>query len=156
MDLYGQEFLEAIIPLLVVFYALTSAANLGAVVYCARRKQFVWMLVWLGVAAGFAAAAVGAWLGRPPAISEAAKHAIDGAMCPASVMIGFFVLLLVLYLGRAFFVRPAVVLPVEMYTPERKAQFLLENAVDQDDYERSAEEVRRMGLDPEAIPHQRP
>src|SRR4051794_34356860 len=30
-------------------------------------------------------------------------------------------------------IRPAVVLPVEVYTPERKAQFLLSNAFDADD-----------------------
>lgn len=53
-------------------------------------------------------------------------------------------------------VRPAAVLPVEIYTPERKAQFLLENAVDEQDYARCVEEVRRMGLDPKKIPHQRP
>ena len=31
-------------------------------------------------------------------------------------------------------IRPAVVLPVEVYTLERKAQFLLSNSVDADDY----------------------
>jgi AbrB family looped-hinge helix DNA binding protein len=52
--------------------------------------------------------------------------------------------------------RPAVVLPVEKYTPERQAEFLLSNAVDADDYARAVEEVRRMGLDPETIPHYKP
>src|SRR5271170_2044016 len=31
-------------------------------------------------------------------------------------------------------IRPAVILPVEVYTPERKAQFILSNAVDATDY----------------------
>jgi AbrB family looped-hinge helix DNA binding protein len=46
--------------------------------------------------------------------------------------------------------------PVEGWSQERKAGFILENAVDSDDYERARAEVRRMGLDPDHIPHQRP
>lgn len=46
-------------------------------------------------------------------------------------------------------IRPAVVLPVESYTPERRAEFLLSNAVDAEDYEAAKREVRAMGLDPE-------
>lgn len=53
-------------------------------------------------------------------------------------------------------IRPAVALPIEIYTPERKAEFLLSNAVDQDEYEEALKEVRQMELDPEAIPHYRP
>ncbi|WP_337287261.1 AbrB/MazE/SpoVT family DNA-binding domain-containing protein [Candidatus Methylomirabilis sp.] len=50
-------------------------------------------------------------------------------------------------------IRPAVVMPIEMYTAERRAEFLLSNAIDAEDYARACEEVRRMGLDPDAIPH---
>lgn len=46
--------------------------------------------------------------------------------------------------------------PVEVYSPERIAEFLLSNAVDADDYAEALEEVRRMGLDPDAIPHLNP
>ena len=53
-------------------------------------------------------------------------------------------------------IRPALVLPVEVYTPERKAQFLLSNAIDAADYAGAVAEVRRMGLDPEKIPHYKP
>lgn len=52
--------------------------------------------------------------------------------------------------------RPAVTLPVEIYSKERRAAFLLENAVDHGDYERAREEVRKMGLDPDTISHERP
>ncbi len=52
--------------------------------------------------------------------------------------------------------RPAAVLPLEIYTPERKAEFLLTNATDSNDYRRAAAEVRRMGLDPAKIPHRKP
>jgi len=45
---------------------------------------------------------------------------------------------------------------VELYTPERKAEFLLTNAVDAADYAAACEEVRKFGLDPDKIPHQRP
>jgi AbrB family looped-hinge helix DNA binding protein len=53
-------------------------------------------------------------------------------------------------------IRPALVLPIEAYTPERKAQFLLSNAVDAADYVGAVKAVRAMGLDPDAIPHYKP
>lgn len=53
-------------------------------------------------------------------------------------------------------IRPAAVVPVETYSPERKATFLLENATDAEDYARAREAVRRMGLDPDALPHEKP
>jgi AbrB family looped-hinge helix DNA binding protein len=53
-------------------------------------------------------------------------------------------------------IRPAVAVPVEIYSPERRAAFLLENAVDAKDYARAAAEVRAMGLDPKTVPHKRP
>lgn len=53
-------------------------------------------------------------------------------------------------------IRPAAVLPVEIYTPERQAEFLLSNAVDEADYAAAREEVRRLGLDPDEIQHLRP
>ena len=52
--------------------------------------------------------------------------------------------------------RPVVVLPVETYTPERKAEFLLNNAVTPEDYEEAVKQVRDMGLDPDGIPHTPP
>jgi len=53
-------------------------------------------------------------------------------------------------------IRPAVVVPIERYTPERKAEFLLSNAVDDQDYRRARRDVRKLGLDPDAVPHRRP
>lgn len=52
--------------------------------------------------------------------------------------------------------RPAVALPVEVYSSERRAELLLGNAVDADDYARAVREVRKLGLDPDRIPHHRP
>jgi len=53
-------------------------------------------------------------------------------------------------------IRPAVIVPVERYTPARKAEFLLSNAVDAADYKSARRAVRKMGLDPDSIPHARP
>lgn len=55
--------------------------------------------------------------------------------------------------GDGVLIRPAVALPVEIYTDERKAEFLLSNAVDEQDY---AREVRKLGIDPDTVPHRRP
>ena len=53
-------------------------------------------------------------------------------------------------------IRPAVTVPLEIYSLERKAEFLLSNAVDPADYQDALNEVREMGLDPAGIPHHRP
>ncbi|MFN2317695.1 MAG: AbrB/MazE/SpoVT family DNA-binding domain-containing protein [Gemmatimonadales bacterium] len=52
--------------------------------------------------------------------------------------------------------RPAVTVPLELYSPRRKAEFLLSNAVGARDYARAVKEVRRLGLDPDDVPHERP
>ncbi|HEY5617719.1 MAG TPA: hypothetical protein VIK60_07220 [Vicinamibacterales bacterium] len=44
----------------------------------------------------------------------------------------------------------------EPYTPRRLAQFFLENAVDAADYAAARREVRKLGLDPDQIPHEPP
>jgi len=46
--------------------------------------------------------------------------------------------------------------PLEIYTPERKAEFLLNNAISADDYRRARTAVKRMDLDPDSIKHHRP
>jgi AbrB family looped-hinge helix DNA binding protein len=53
-------------------------------------------------------------------------------------------------------IRPAVVIPVERYSPERKAEFLLSNAIDEADYRKARSAVRKLGLDPDSIRHRRP
>ena len=52
--------------------------------------------------------------------------------------------------------RPVVTIPLEIYTPERKAEFLLNNAVTSEDYAWAVKEVRKMGLDPDKISHEKP
>ena len=53
-------------------------------------------------------------------------------------------------------IRPAVVVPIERYSPERRAEFLLSNAIDEADYRKARKEVRKLGVDPDSVPHRRP
>lgn len=53
-------------------------------------------------------------------------------------------------------IRPAVIVPVERYTPERKAEFMLSNATTAEDYREARKAVRKLGLDPDSIQHHRP
>jgi hypothetical protein len=49
-----------------------------------------------------------------------------------------------------------MIYPVEMYTPERKAEFFLNNAVTKEDYAWAVKQVEAMGLNPKQIPHKKP
>jgi AbrB family looped-hinge helix DNA binding protein len=53
-------------------------------------------------------------------------------------------------------IRPAVAMAVEVYSARRRAEFLLNNAVDAADYKRALSAVRKLGIDPEDIPHRQP
>jgi AbrB family looped-hinge helix DNA binding protein len=64
--------------------------------------------------------------------------------------------LIVEEVSEGVLLRPVVTLPVEIYTDERKAEFLLNNAVTMEDYAEAVEQVRKMGLDPKTIPHKKP
>jgi hypothetical protein len=57
--------------------------------------------------------------------------------------------------GGWLVIRPAEY-ALEDYTPERQAEFLLNNAVDGRDYAAAAKLVREMGIDPDQIEHERP
>lgn len=52
--------------------------------------------------------------------------------------------------------RPAAAFAVEVYTRERKAEFLLNTADTQEDYGWAVKEVRKLGIDPQDVPHQKP
>jgi AbrB family looped-hinge helix DNA binding protein len=58
--------------------------------------------------------------------------------------------------SEGLLLRPVVTLPIEIYTPERKAEFLLNNTVTKEDYAAAVKKVRAMGLDPKTIPHKKP
>jgi AbrB family looped-hinge helix DNA binding protein len=55
------------------------------------------------------------------------------------------------------YLRPAITTPVEVeiYTPERLAEFFLNNAMDKEDYLEARKEVVAMGIDPDTIDHLR-
>jgi AbrB family looped-hinge helix DNA binding protein len=57
--------------------------------------------------------------------------------------------------GDGLVIRPAVAMPIEMYSKERKAEFLLNNAIGPEGHEAARKAVREMGLDPDASPHER-
>ncbi len=52
--------------------------------------------------------------------------------------------------------KPAIMLPLERYTPERKAEFLLNNAITPEDYAWAVKEVEKLGVNPKKVPHKRP
>jgi AbrB family looped-hinge helix DNA binding protein len=52
--------------------------------------------------------------------------------------------------------RPAQVVPVEIYSPQRKAELLLSNTVTMADYRRARAAVKKLGFNPDALPHRRP
>lgn len=52
--------------------------------------------------------------------------------------------------------RPAAAAPIEVYDPRRKAELLLNNAVDERDYKDACAAVRDLGLDPADIQHSKP
>ena len=52
--------------------------------------------------------------------------------------------------------RPAVTTPLEIYSDERTAEFLLSTAADLADYDTARREVAAMGLDPDHIPPRKP
>jgi len=58
--------------------------------------------------------------------------------------------------AEGILLKPVATIPVEIYTLERKAEFLLNNAVTPEDYAWAVGEVRKMGLNPESIAHKKP
>jgi AbrB family looped-hinge helix DNA binding protein len=53
-------------------------------------------------------------------------------------------------------IRPAVAVPLEIYSSERKAEFLLNNASTAKEYRTARRQVKQMGLDPDQVPHKPP
>lgn len=53
------------------------------------------------------------------------------------------------------YLRPAVTMPVEVeiYTPERLAEFFLNNVMTKEGYLEARKDVEQMGIDPDTIDH---
>lgn len=93
--------------------------------------------------------------------SETAKVGKKGAFTIPAVLrrrFGFSEgsLIIAEEMAEGILLRQAVAAPVEIYSDERTAEFLLSNAADAADYESACAEVRAMGLDPETAPHRKP
>ena len=59
--------------------------------------------------------------------------------------------------GDGVLIRPAIAVAVEAYSAERKAELILNTAVDGADYRRARREVHdQLGIDPDTVPHSRP
>jgi len=104
-----REFLETIAPLLGWYYAAVGAMNLLAAWRAwrggsGRGRRAAWLLF----AVLFCAAGAASLGGRPPGMPGTVKSAIDGLLGPVSFTLGALAVLTALYLGRRFFVRPAV------------------------------------------------
>jgi bifunctional DNA-binding transcriptional regulator/antitoxin component of YhaV-PrlF toxin-antitoxin module len=50
-------------------------------------------------------------------------------------------------------IRPAVTVPLRVYSDQDRAMFLLNNACSVEEYEAARQAVRAMGLDPDKIKH---
>ena len=108
MQADGLEFIETAAGPLGWFYVAACALNVGAAAYWLGRRKRLPALVWLAVAAAFGLLAGWAFRGHPPAVPEAIKSALDGALGPVTLTAGSLAVLSALYLGRRFFVRPGV------------------------------------------------
>ena len=53
-------------------------------------------------------------------------------------------------------IRRAALVPIEIYSPERKAEFLLNNSITPEDYKDARRTVQGLGVDPDKVPHKRP
>jgi hypothetical protein len=91
------------------FYVSAVALNAIAVLYAWRKvRSPLGVIAWLLSGGIFGGLALQAFLGHPLAMPEWAKTAIDSALGPVTFTLGTFVVLVVLLLGRQFFVRPGV------------------------------------------------
>ena len=103
-----QEVIETIATPLGWYYLIVCAVNVGAGVCWVRRGRRGTAFAWLAVAAGFGLLGLTALWGRPLAMPDVLKTAIDAALGPVTMTLGTLCVLLILYVGREFFVRPVV------------------------------------------------
>lgn len=56
--------------------------------------------------------------------------------------------------AEGLLLKPVQAYETEVYTPQRIAEFLLNNAVDGSEYDAAITRVRDMDIDPDTVPHQ--
>jgi len=105
----AHEFIDGVAAPLGWYYLLVCAINVGAGVYCLRAgRTRHGVVAWMIVSLAFGLLAGAAFLGNPLRMPEALKTSIDAALGPVTFTFGTLALLSILYLGRRFFVQPAV------------------------------------------------
>ncbi|MBX3412677.1 MAG: hypothetical protein KF708_08315 [Pirellulales bacterium] len=91
------------------YYLSLSVMNALAAMYLwLRLDKIRQAIVWLVVSTAFLVLAPLAFSGRLPGLPEAVRHAIDAASGAVTYTLGTTIVLVVLYLGREFFVKPVV------------------------------------------------
>ena len=108
MHVNPQEFLDSTATLLGWLYLIASAMNVAAAIAGLQGRRFVRAIGWLGIAAGFGVLATRSLAGLPPVMPQSVKAAVDAALGPVTFTCGSLAFLTVLYVGRSFFVIPAV------------------------------------------------
>jgi hypothetical protein len=103
-----QEFLQSVAATTAGFFATAAAMNVAAVVYAARKRRWGRAMLWLAVSVGFGALAGLAWAGKPLELPAAFKAGVDAVLGPVTFSVGSLLVLVALYLGRRWFVIPAV------------------------------------------------
>ena len=104
-----QQFLESAASLLGWYYLAAAALNAGAAAYWLRRPgKLAHAAAWGVVALCFGLLAWRAFSGSPLVIPAAARSAIDAVFGLVTFTLGVFLALVVFYVFRRFFVRPAV------------------------------------------------
>jgi len=105
----ATEFLDRAAMPLGWYWLAVCALNVGAAWFAWRRgRGYARVVLWLAVAAVFGVLARFSLDGQPPVMPEGLKDALDAAIGPVSFTFGTLATLVILYLGRRFFVRPAV------------------------------------------------
>lgn len=103
------DFIARTATTLAWFYLAAAVLNGVAVWYAWRKiRDLRAALVWLGFATVFGGLAAGAAAGCPLALPEWFKDGLDAALGPVTCTVGTFALLVALFFGRQFFVRPGV------------------------------------------------
>ena len=107
--MHPQQFIESAATPLGWYYLAVAVLNAGAAVYWLRRPgKLVHAAVWGMVALGFGALAWRAFAGSPLVIPAALRSAVDAALGPVAFTLVAFLALVLLYVFRRLFVRPAV------------------------------------------------
>jgi len=103
------EFLQSAATPLACYYLAVAAANaVAACLAWARKRSVRWAMVWAAVGGVFALLGCLALAGSPAGMPQGLKWAIDAALGPVTLTLGSLALLGALFIGRRFFVRPAV------------------------------------------------